>query len=312
MREPRQLHKAVITGATGAIGMALCQELLGRGWDVCAVCRRESPRAAALPEGVKVIFCDLSELHRLPELVPGRYDAFFHLGWTDTVGPGRDDMDAQIRNIRSTVDAVRAAAALSCRVFVGAGSQAEYGWVDGPLRPDTPARPETGYGMAKLCAGQMSRAEAKKLGIDHVWARILSVYGPYDGAGTMIVSTIRKLLAGERPALTGGEQIWDYLYSADAARALVLMAERGARGAVYPLGSGEARPLREYIRALGDAVNPRLPLGLGEIPYREGQVMYLAADISALRADTGFEPAVRFEEGIRKTVEWVKSTEDSC
>lgn len=306
MNWERPVRTAVVTGPTGAIGMALCEELLGRGCAVYAVCRPESPRAAALPEGVRIIFCDLSRLRSLPKLVEERCDAFFHLGWTDTIGPGRDDMTAQIRNIGYAIDAVRAASALGCRVFVGAGSQAEYGRAIDALRPETPAFPENGYGMAKLCAGQMSRVEAARLGVAHVWARILSVYGPHDGDGSMVVSTIRKLLAGERPALTMGGQIWDYLYAADAARALALMAERGTDGAVYPLGSGEARPLRLYIEAIRDAVNPTLSLGFGEIPYGERQVMHLSADISALRADTGFAPVVRFEDGIRKTIDWVK------
>ncbi len=306
MNRERPVRTAVVTGPTGAIGVALCEELLGRGCVVYAVCRPESPRAAALPDGVRIIFRDLSRIRSISELVEERCDVFFHLGWTDTVGPGRDDMPVQIRNIGYTIDAVRAASDLGCRVFVGAGSQAEYGRYDYELRPETPAFPENGYGMAKLCAGQMSRVEAARLGVAHVWARILSVYGPHDGDGTMVISTIRKLLAGERPALTAGEQIWDYIYAADAAHALICMAERGTDGAVYPLGSGEARSLRRYIETIRDAVDQALPLGFGEIPYGERQVMHLSADISALLTDTGFFPRVGFEEGIKKTVDWVK------
>lgn len=89
--------------------------------------------------------------------LPVQADAFFHLAWAHTIGAGRNDMPAQIENIRYTIDAVRTAAAMGCRVFVGTGSQAEYGRVDGVLRADTPTNPENGYGMAKLCAGQMSR-----------------------------------------------------------------------------------------------------------------------------------------------------------
>lgn len=120
----------------------------------------------------------------------------FHLAWAHTIGAGRNDMPAQIENIRYTIDAVRTAAAMGCRVFIGTGSQAEYGRVDGVLRADTPTNPENGYGMAKLCAGQMSRTEAAALGMDHVWARILSVYGPHDGPNTMISATIQNCWPG--------------------------------------------------------------------------------------------------------------------
>ena len=74
-------------------------------------------------------------------------------------------------------------------------------------------------------------------------------------------------------------------------------------GAIYPLGSGQARPLREYFEMLRDAVDPALPLGLGEIPYPPNQVMHLEADISQLTRDTGFKPATPFETGIRRVVE---------
>lgn len=205
----RTIHNAIITGPTGAIGTALCQELLERGCTIYAVCRPNSPRVLALPrhDRLKVVRCDLTDFGKLPELIYDPCDALFHLAWTNTIGPGRNDMPAQIENIRCTIRAVHAAAALGCHTFIGAGSQAEYGRVNGPLHPDTPTNPETGYGMAKLCAGLMSRREAHKLGMTHIWARILSVYGPHDGERTMITSVIRQLLASERPALTAGEQL---------------------------------------------------------------------------------------------------------
>ena len=282
------------------VGHALCERLLKDGVTVYAVCRPGTRRAAGLPEGVRRIDCDVSGLASLPALLCGaKADAFFHLAWTNTSGAGRNDLDAQVLNVRHTLDACRAAAALGCGVFIGSGSQAEYGRFDGPLTPDTPCFPENGYGMAKLCAGQMSRMECAKLG----WPRILSVYGPCDGENTMITSVIRALLAGQRPALTEGTQIWDYLFADDAAEGLYLMALRGRDGAVYPLGSGHVRPLREYVMVIRDLINPALPLGFGEIPFSKNQVRRLEADISALHTDTGFLPVTDFETGIRKTIE---------
>lgn len=305
----RNIKTAVLTGPTGAIGTALCEKLLAEGCTVYAVCRPGSPRAASLPSSDQLhrVECDLTNLMTLPDKLSGiPVDVFYHFGWAHTIGPGRNDMPAQIANIGYTIDAVRAAAALGCSVFVGAGSQAEYGRSTAALCPDTPAFPENGYGMAKLCAGQMSRVECERLGLIHIWARVLSVYGPHDGTATMITGTICKLLAEERPSLTAGTQMWDYLYSADAADAFWRMALYGKNGAVYPLGSGQPRPLRSYIEALRDAMDPTLPLGLGEVSYEPNQVMHLAADLTALQADTGFVPSTDFETGIRKTIAWVR------
>lgn len=309
----RNIQTTVVTGPTGAIGIALCEKLLRENVTVYAVCRPGSSRIKDLPKAaaLHVVECDAKELATLPQKMEGvSVDAFFHFAWAHTIGQGRNDMPAQIENIQSTIDAVRAAKALGCQVFLGAGSQAEYGRVEGLLKSDTPAFPENGYGMAKLCAGQMSRVEAKALDIDHVWVRILSVYGPHDGPMTMISGTIRKLLAGERPALTAGIQRWDYLYAGDAADAFYLAACHGRNGAVYPLGSGQAVPLKDYIIQMRDAIDPALPLGLGEVPYGPLQVMHLQADISALQADTGFVPKTPFAEGIRRTMDWVKREQE--
>lgn len=309
----RNIQTAVVTGPTGAIGIALCEKLLRENVTVYAVCRPGSSRIKDLPKAaaLHVVECDAKELATLPQKMEGvSVDAFFHFAWAHTIGQGRNDMPAQIENIQSTIDAVRAAKALGCQVFLGAGSQAEYGRVEGLLKSDTPAFPENGYGMAKLCAGQMSRVEAKALDIDHVWVRILSVYGPHDGPMTMISGTIRKLLAGERPALTAGIQRWDYLYAGDAADAFYLAACHGRNGAVYPLGSGQAMPLKDYIIQMRDTIDPALPLGLGEVPYGPLQVMHLQADISALQADTGFAPKTPFAEGIRRTMDWVKREQE--
>ncbi|MBR1723694.1 MAG: NAD-dependent epimerase/dehydratase family protein [Ruminococcus sp.] len=307
MTVSREIKRAVVTGPTGAIGAQLCRQLISEGCRVYAVVRQGCGRLGNLPDdgALEVVECGLDRLGELPKLIDGA-DAFFHLAWA-SARYGRDDMPAQIANISGCIDAVRAAAELGCGVFVGAGSQAEYGRHSEPLRPDTPCFPETGYGWAKLCAGGMSLKECRRLGLAGVWLRVLSVYGPFDGEGSLINMMLDSLLAGEPPKLTAGEQVWDYLYGGDAARAFVAAARHGRDGAVYPVGSGEGRQLREYAGTVRDAVAPGVGLQLGAVEYSPQQVMYLKADISALTADTGFRPEVGFNEGIAAAAEWRRS-----
>lgn len=305
-----EIKRAVITGATGMIGLALIEYLQSINIEVTALIRPGSEKRNRLKDfkKLKITEMDLSCLKAegLPES-----DAFFHLGWEGTFGASRNDMYLQNRNIRYTLDAVKMAEELGCHVFIGAGSQAEYGRAaaqgEQKLSAETPVFPETGYGMAKLCAGQMSREYCRRLGIRHEWVRILSVYGPYDTEKTMVMSTIRKLLSGERPVFSKGEQRWDYLYAADAARALYCIANKGSDGAVYPLGSGKEKPLYEYIKTIRDMVNKKAELGIGELPYGENQVMFLCAETTSLAGDTGFVPEISFEEGIARTVEWCRN-----
>lgn len=309
------MKRVVITGATGAVGTALVQQLIDHNIEVLVLCRKDSKRNCRIPEHplIQKQYSSLDQLGSLQNDTPQGYDVFYHLAWSGTVGAERNDMYLQNRNVKYSLDAVEAAVRLGCKAFIGAGSQAEYGRAEGVLTPSTPVKPETGYGMAKLCAGQMTRQMCDKYGIRHIWARILSVYGPCDGDHSMIMSTIRKLFRHERAELTPGEQMWDYLYSADAAQALFLLGQKGIGGKVYCVGSGIALPLRQYIEILRDAVAEELAeptssfeLGLGDVPYSRKQVMHLCADISELREDTGFEPSKAFEDGIATTVAWCR------
>lgn len=300
------MKKAVITGPTGAIGMALIQCLADNGIDVVAVVRPGSARADRIRESehVSVVYCDLKELDKLPSLIEGGADVFYHFAWDGTFGDSRNNMYLQNNNVKYALDAVDAAYELGCKTFIGAGSQAEYGRFEGDLNASVPAFPENGYGIAKLCAGQMTRIACQQKGIRHIWTRILSIYGPYDGDKTMVSSTIIKLMNSEKPSCTKGEQMWDYLYSKDAARAFMMLADGGVDGRVYCLGGGIARPLKDYINLIRDAVGNDVEIGFGDIPYSDKQVMHLCADIKELTKDTGFTPIYTFEQGIGETVDW--------
>lgn len=305
------MKRAIVTGATGAVGTALINELINNNIEVLAFCREGSKRNANISVHtlVQTVYCDLTELSQIQNTTGKAYDIFYHFAWMGTTGEMRNDMHLQNQNVRYALDAVGMAKRFGCHTFIGAGSQAEYGRVEGVLKPDTPVFPEMGYGIAKLCAGQMTREYAHQLGMKHIWMRILSVYGPNDGAQSMVMSTIHNLQNGEIPRFTKGEQMWDYLYSGDAAKAFRLVGEKGIDGKTYVLGSGRAQPLAEYIKVIRDIVSPNGQIALGAVPYAPKQVMCLQADITELNKDTGFVPEMDFATGINKILEWRKRNE---
>ncbi|MGN0317908.1 MAG: NAD-dependent epimerase/dehydratase family protein [Lachnospira sp.] len=298
------MRRAIITGATGAIGSALIRELIENNIETLVFCREGSERNRQIPQHplISIKYCSLEQLESIENDTGKEYDVFYHFAWEGTTGSARNDMYLQNQNVRYSLDAVGAANRFGCKKFIGAGSQAEYGRVEGNLKPDTKTSPEMGYGIAKLCAGNMTREYAHSLKMEHNWVRILSVYGPNDGVQSMVMSTIAKLQAGEVPQFTKGEQMWDYLYSGDAAKAFRLIGEKGIDGKVYVLGSGQAKPLKQYIEELRDVVAPGAELGIGNVPYSTKQVMHLCADISELEDDTGWKPETKFEDGIRKII----------
>lgn len=309
------MKRAIITGATGTIGMALVQLLADKGTEVLVITRSDSKRndrlgkldklySASSNKRINILEWDFLKLSELENDTGKEWDAFFHLAWAGASGQGRNDMYLQNQNVRMSLDAVALAERFGCKKFIGAGSQAEYGRTSLRLSPKTPTFPEMGYGYAKLCSGYMTRDYAHQLGLEHNWLRILSVYGPYDGENSMMMQAIKGFMNGISPDFTKGEQIWDYVYSKDAAQAFYDVAEKGIDGKTYVLGSEKERSLAEYLSKARDIICPGLELKLGTRPYGENQVMFLAADSSELKKDTGFECKYSFEDGIRETLKW--------
>lgn len=292
----------VVTGATSFIASGLLRELINQGKKVYAVCRPNSKKKYRIPKSdkIEIVECELKRLSELSSKINEKCDVFFHLAWAGT--GDKDNLYLQNQNVQYTLDAVSASSALGCDTFVGAGSQAEYGLVNTKLKPDTPVFPVTGYGMGKLCAGLMSRKACEQLEIRHVWARILSIYGPMDASSTLVMSMINKLITGESPKLTSGGQIWDYLYIDDCSKALYLLSEYGQASHIYNLGSGEEVLLKKYAEKIQKVVNPDVAIQFGAIPYNENTPMFLSADITSLKKDTGFSPKISFEEGINKVL----------
>ena len=282
------------------IGTALLRCAIKEGIEILCIVRQDSGRLSNLPKSdlIKTVHCSINEYSKLD--ISGNYDIFYHLAWDKTFVTSRDDVDIQAANIQHTLNAVRLAKQLGCRKFIGAGSQAEYGIATEPLKPETPVNPESGYGIAKYAAGKLSRLLCAQLGLEFNWVRILSVFGPLDGANTLIMYAVNELKAGRSPEFTKCEQIWDYLYCDDAARALLAIGEKGINGKVYPLGSGSRKRLSEYLESIKNIIAPNIALQFGKKEYYPHQPMHLCADISELASDTGWKPEVSFEDGIRE------------
>ena len=295
------MTRAIITGPTGAIGTALIYELIKNNIEVLAIIRPDSNRKQNIKKSplVSVLECSLDSLCKLKNETGKAFDVFYHFAWMGTTGKARNDMYLQNANVKFALDAVNAAKEFGCKRFVFAGSQAEYGRYNGKLTTQTPCFPENGYGIAKLCGENMTKIYAEQLGIEHISARILSVYGPNDGSNTLISSLIHKLKNNIPVNTTAGEQIWDYLFSEDAALAFYLLGLRGISSKAYVLGSGSSRPLKDYILTAKEIINPNCQINFGAIPYAKNQVMHLEADISELERDLGFKCKTSFENGIK-------------
>lgn len=302
------MKRIVIDGATSMLGLALINECIARETEVIAIARTSSKRLNILPDSdyVRIVKAEQNELKHLEISDVDSCDAYYHFAWSNTYSEERKDVFLQEPNIQYTLDAIKLAERLGCKKFIGAGSQAEYGRVSGIIGPNTPINPDVAYGVAKYAASKMSQILCDEIGVECIWTRTFSVYGIGDNVTTLVMYAIDNLLKGQKPSFTKAEQRWDYLYSKDAGRAFYLIGQRGKNRKIYCIGSGESRPLKEYITTIRDTIDKTLPIGIGERPYAPLQVMNLQADISELTEDTGFLPEYSFEQGIKETIEWYR------
>ena len=164
----RKIKVAIITGPTGGNWDGAVCKAAGGGRDGLRSHHPGSTRAALLPQDARlhVVPCDAAELAALPELIPEKADAFFHFAWARSARAATTCR----RRSRTSATPLRPAApqrSWAARSLSGLAARPD-GRVGGRADRTDPCFPENGYGMAKLCAGQMSRVECQTLGMAHI------------------------------------------------------------------------------------------------------------------------------------------------
>lgn len=299
------MKKAIVTGANGFVGGATLRELLTNGYEVWAVGHQN--HFSNVPEGSMVhkVSCDLEEMVSLPERIPaGDYDLFYHFAWAGSAGPARADTVLQLRNVQWTVDALRAAKRIGCRRFVCAGSIVEHETMAAAYTQGN--RPGLGYiyGSGKLAAHAMCMSVAANIGIELVWPEITNAYGIGERSPRLVNTTIQKCIRGEAPQFTAGTQNYDFVYIDDVARAFRLIGENGKPFHEYLIGSSTARPLRQFLEEMQQAIAPELEFLFGDVPFTGVDLPLTRFDCTETERDTGFRASVDFAEGCIRTCNW--------
>lgn len=304
------MKKVIVSGAAGFIGNAVVKELLDEGVSVWAIVKSGSfsGKEAFRLEGlnVPIVECDLQEMDKLPQLIEERdFDVFYQFAWDGLDKESLLDYECQINNITWILNSIEAASSLNCRRFIGAGSITQLELLHQQGRFFTEDRHKY-FRASQLASEVMGRAVARETGIQFIWPIIINVYGEGEIAPRLINSVIRNLLAGKRQSFSAAEQMYDFLHIQDAAKAFCLLGEKGREDSQYIIGSGKARPLKEYLATIRDIVAPKMKLGLGELEFQGLELTKEMLDISSLTRDTEFKPEITFEAGIRRMLEWIK------
>lgn len=306
--------KIVATGATSFVGSGAVKALLERGHKVYAVLRKGSSKAdrllinGAMPENLVILEEDLGSLERLAEQIPEPCDVFLHMGWKGAGSDSRSAAAIQEENAKDSLNAVQAAKALGCRRFVFTGSQAEYGVHDALMGEETGCRPTSPYGEAKLKVRIEAEALCRKLSMDYGHARIFSTYGIGDHPWSLLSTCVNTFLSGGVMEMGACTQDWNFMYIDDAGRAVAMLCEYQKslmeQGCVYNLGGpmDETGPLKHFVETVYEMCGRKGSCVYGvRKPNAEG-VVNLIPDLTKMKRVIGWEPRVRFRDGMARVI----------
>ena len=182
----------------------------------------------------------------------------------------------------------------------------------GHFSEDSHYRPNSPYAASKAASDHLVRAWHHTYGLPVLISNCSNNFGPCHFPEKLIPLIILNALDGKPlPVFGKGENVRDWLYVEDHARALLLIAERGRVGDSYNVGANCERSNIAVVRAIcalmdelaPDAVGPRARL-ITFVADRPGHDLRYAMDARKLRAELGWTPQETFESGLRKTVEW--------
>lgn len=302
------MNKAIVTGATGFIGRWLIKELLEHNVFVYAVVRNRAKAEKIFSnKNIETIECNLKEIDKLGYLINDRnIDVFYHLAWEGVSGEQLTNYKTQLNNLEATLKITEILSDFGIQKFIGAGSLHEQEVLVEMAENKISVNMGVMYKSAKLAAHYMAKVNVCRQNIDFIWPIITNTYGIGEKSGRLINSTIRKIIAEESPAFTKGTQNYDFVYISDVARAFYLLGCKGKTCKDYVIGSGNPKELRYYLNMVSLIVDQDIQMRFGEVPFAGVDLSENAFDISSLVEDTGYQPSVSFETGIKKVTEWIR------
>lgn len=301
----------LITGGAGFIGSSLAEELVPTGASVRILDNLATGRdtnVAPLKGRIQWIYGDLRNLDTVKAAMEG-VEVVFHQAALPSVPRSIADPIGSLEvNIKGTQNVLLAARESGVRRVVYASSSSVYG--DTPTLPkceDMPTYPLSPYAVHKLTGELLCQVFTRIYGLETVALRYFNVFGPRQDPGSAYAAVIPRfltaLLKKERPIVFGdGEQTRDFTYIANVIQANVLAASSPeAVGRAINIGTGEQISLNTILRLAGEMVGIQV-----NAEYRDprpGDVRDSLADISLAKRLLGYEPKIKFSEGLARTLD---------
>jgi UDP-glucuronate 4-epimerase len=311
--------RVLVTGAAGFIGFHLAARLLDRGEAVVGLDNMNAYYDVGLKEarlarlsgraGFRFVRADLADRAAMESVFAGgRFDAIVNLAAQAGVRHSVENPHIYVEsNVMGFLNVLEGARHHGTGHLVFASTSSVYGL--GTELPYAEAadtdHPISLYAATKKSNEVMAHAYAHLFAIPTTGLRFFTVYGPWGRPDMALFKFTKGILEGTPiPVFNEGRMVRDFTYVDDIVEGVVRVIDRPAPYRLFNIGNHRPVALMDYIRAIEEALGREARLEL--LPMQPGDVPATEADTSALRAATGFAPAMPVEEGVRRFVAWYR------
>ena len=333
--------KVLVTGGAGFIGSAVIRHILSQTGDSVVNVDKltyagnlESLAAVSGSERYRfeqVDICDQAALERV--FAAHRPDAVMHLAAESHVDRSIEGPAAFVQtNIVGTYTLLEACrqywqglrgAARDAFRFHHVSTDEVFGDLEGPeglFTESTPYAPSSPYSASKASSDHLVRAWYRTYGLPVLLTNCSNNYGPYHFPEKLIPLMILNALEGKPlPVYGRGDQVRDWLYVEDHARALCQVIARGRLGETYNIGGHNEKSNLQVVESLCDLLQELAPVAqrryrdlITFVQDRPGHDHRYAIDAGKIERELGWAPRETFESGLRKTVQWYLDNQNWC
>jgi len=306
-----QNKRVLVTGGTGFIGSNLANHLAEYN-DVVVVDDCYLGTEDNLVDDIEFVNASVVDSE-----LPTDVDVVFHLAALSSYAMHEDDPQTGARvNVEGFVNVVEQARNDGCDTIVYASTSSIYGDQTEPSPELMAVTVNTGYEASKLARERYAEYFSNHYEMTMAGMRFFSVYQGYGGSeehkgeyANVIAQFAEDMANGEPPVLYGdGTQTRDFTHVEDIVRGLVLAGEEQLDG-VYNLGTSESYDFNTVVEMLNDELGTEIEPEYIENPIPDSVYVHdTCADYSKMKADTGWEPQISFDEGIERVCRQYVST----
>lgn len=308
------MQKVIVTGGLGFIGSHLVETLLEKGYTVVVIDNLSTGRHSNLNAvlhhpRLTVIEEDIRKPEKIREYFKDCTYLFHLAALADIVPSIEEPVKYYESNVTGTLNILELARAFGVKKIIYAASSSCYGFAEKfPTSEGEPAKPQYPYALTKYLGEQILLHWGQVYKMNWVSLRLFNVFGPRQRTtgtyGAVLSVFLAQKLADKPLTIVGdGTQTRDFTFVTDVANAFLSAAQSDIQNEIFNVGSGNTYSINHLANLIG-----------GEkifIPKRPGEPDCTFADTKKIKKILGWEPKIKFEEGVQKTLEQIRLWSDA-